>query len=1162
MPLSLDQIKLLNSVDLDNFAIRGAKSGVNNAKSTGPLYDAGKYIPLRTIIYGDATVSATDNTVTGVSFRSPYAFFDSSDLVIGDTLIVNSDNTLTVGSIISPTSFTVTSNPTLSGWYDTTVRLKDRDYLIEPDIENNTINTGLAKFVQNSVQVEGSGTDWSSSLRSGDTIQLNTYQKYFIIDTVVSDTSCLLIAAFDASSSGFAAYTAKKWRLGRLKYRYVKQYFNYDDQKAKWVYDSTTGDNFTATSDFIPFVDGINLKFSPALSPSLYPDLMDSNIALNKILTRSTTNDMLQYPLSVVPNPEESFQLYINDLLKDRFPSGNGDYVISYSQMPYYVYPPPMSQRTVANLMFLKKVQSIALSPTSTSEGILNFTDGSGNAVSGIMPGSETIYVDGTYQTPNENYVIDLDSGQAFASEFKTNESLVKYIAYQRNDLFDYGFSVTKDGTPQTITIPGKETDDILFDYESGRLKPVDKDNPGPGEEYRVNYYTEGEYITNETHLVPIDSTYIRVDSYPIKFQSVILSKDGTFLDEGIDYRVSCLTGRIVFFNQLTASSTIVVSYSPLDFHSNGLTYENGQNYCTVYDSTTSVASVSPIEVVFTNPSIDASDVSILSVYNVSKASYYNTSGSVIVGNNVQLVSDGTNLSIGTELSDTIILSYKFPYDGVEFAPVETIKLFVGQNTNYMVLVNRDATSLFTQGTFIRLTNVDSAGDFYFQDSSSIYDGEDTVVYFTGSAPSDINNPGLFLSDADNFTFNSITAPLGIVSGSTDVVFPGVDISRTFRPGKLMMLGDDFYYVRGASYDSSTGNTTATLGVQTIIDYTDSTILSNVTLLDVPLYFEGDTVISTEDAIITDPAAPVMTITYDGYATITKDSSAFSVDIGSQHYTFLDASYPQIYHLAMGLASLDFTCNVNASNWYTNKIIPFSNLVVTSNSNTVVTSNPALRLNYFDTTDFTITGGILTLNNLLGVGQRYDMDYLGLRTLGDSTVVFSGSYFTNLLAGSKVSASLKYDNVDQFYIQVMGERTFLTEVIKPAAQEEAAQQNGNVGQGGDIPTDSGGTNDSGGIAGDEFRRVDKAITCEIFDKIFDYFNNRLKYFSDEYLAISGLKLCNNDGLLSETDQSAGSLSINRMFPWADYTNFDPAYIACLTGQSIPYASMGPSGPKM
>jgi hypothetical protein len=1144
MPYSLDEIKLFESLDLDIFEIRGAKTGINNARSTSPLYDSGVFNPFKSILYGDATTIAGDSTVfvSGIN---------ALNMVEGDVIVKNPDS-LIISRPIDATSVLLITDlfPTVTGTGDATFNLTTREYLIEPDVGSNT-KTDFAVFTNGQTSITGTGF---SDLTSGDSIQLNTYQKYFIVNYVVSDTSCELKTVFDGNTAS-GLYTAKKWRLDWLMYQYNKNNFTYDNQSGRWEYDTTTGGDQTAHSYFCPFMDGINLKFTPTLKPSKYPDLMDSNTVYGKVLNRSTTYDMFQFPLPAVPNPEESFTLYINDQTKT-----NGvDYVINYSQLPIYVYPPPMDQRVVANLMFLKGIQDSTLSSTAT--GIITFTDSSGNVLQGVMPGTETIKVDGTVQIPNEDYVIDLNSGVGYASEVITNEPVIKYVMYQQKGLYDLGLNITKDGTYQQLTIPLDPSDDVLFDLESGRLKPADQDNPNPGEEYIVDYYTEGEYVSNESHTVSDTTNAIRVDNYPIKPQSVILLKNGSFLDENIDYRVSCLTGRIVFFSPLVAADSIDISYAPLINRVNGLTYEAGLNYTTIYRGTSSVTSISPLSFAFPNPAL-LSDTSagIQVIYNVTKSdATYDLNGYAFSGTNVIVTDSSYNRSIGTETSDEIAMTYKFQKDGVEYAPVLPINFSVVQDSTFMALVDQSA-SQFQPGLVVQLKNVDTAGDFFFKISDSTYDGEDTVVYFTGASPSDIVNPPIYLSDTMDTTMNLVPITASpVMSGSTEILFSGSNIADTFRPGELLNIGTDYYSIVTSEYDSSKHINIVSFNVESFRDYTDN--LSNIYHLDYPLYYEGSTVLSTKYPIITEPSAPIMALSYNGYATITKDSSAFSVDIGALHYTYLDTSYSQASDLTTALIGLGFAINLYGPDWYTSKLNIFSNLSVTSDSSTLVTGFPTLRLNGVDTTNFTVSGGDLIVTDVIEKTQRYNFDYLGQKSLNDSTVVFSGSYFTDLPAKSKVAVSMKFDNLDQFYIEVMSRRNFLEYVIQPAKTEEAIQQSGNVGQGGDIPGDEAGGNSQGGLINDEFRRADASIECNVFNDIFDFFNRRVQSYADEVYALKGWKLCNNMGLLSEADQAMGALPINRMFPWSDYTSYPPYPITPLTGQAVPYVISGTKKPS-
>jgi hypothetical protein len=359
MSYSLDNIKSFKTINLDNFEIRGSKTGVNNAVSTGPLFDGGQYIPAKTVFTGVCDTTSGDTTVRNILFNSPFDDLNATSLKIGDTLITEFNNFI-ISSLVDSSTVVLNSTPnsTISR-SDTTFSLIGRDYLIEPDISYNT-NQGIAVFTQDSSVVTGIGTSWLTDLAIGDSIQRDAYQKYFLIVRVIDNATIHLSTVFDGPTAT-DTYTAKKWRLGRLAYQYVKNNFSYNKLKALWTYDSTSGNGQIATSDWTNFINGIQLKFSQTLDASAYPDLMDSNVANNLVLNQSTQYDSYEFALPVVPNPEESFQLYINDSTKDMFPNGNCDYVINYSQLPTYQTPPAPDQRTVANLMFLKPVKDATL---------------------------------------------------------------------------------------------------------------------------------------------------------------------------------------------------------------------------------------------------------------------------------------------------------------------------------------------------------------------------------------------------------------------------------------------------------------------------------------------------------------------------------------------------------------------------------------------------------------------------------------------------------------------------------------------------------------------------------------------------------------------------------------------------------------------------------
>ena len=592
-----------------------------------------------------------------------------------------------------------------------TFDLIDREYLIEPDVNTNT-TTGLAVFTQGSNTVTGISTAWLTHIVAGDVIQLNSYQKYFTIASVINNTTLTLTSNFDSSTTtGF--YTTKRWRLDRLDYRYVKNDFTYDKNKARWVYDSTTGSSIVARDSFSSFVDGIELEFSPTVDPTKNPDLMDSQIVYNQVLTTSTQNPMFQYSLPKVPNPEESFQLYMDDKLKDMFPYGNKDYVLNYWQSPMYQSPPPMDQRKVANIMPLKGISNITLDPVKTSMGIIQFTDGSGNNLSGVMPGSETIKFDGIVQTAYEDYVFNTYAGLALASTHETNEQIVKYVAYQQPNLFDYGINInlvnSEGTTPQKLTIPHNNSDTVLFEYESGRFKPAATDNPAKGDEYIIDYLVEGTFVSNEVIQTNAGMTWFEVNQYPIKFQNAIVSKNGIIINENVDYRVSYLTGRIILSEPLIFGDSITVSYQPLVGYKNGLTYEDSTSYCTSYGIVTPVTGINPPAFTLTNTAITPS---ILRIFNKTKNIVYDINDYNIIGSTVYLQLNPTNTSIITDLTDVVLIDYKFESDAVEHTPVQYINFYLEAGSDYIAFINQNSTNLFTADTFIRLTDVETAGNY------------------------------------------------------------------------------------------------------------------------------------------------------------------------------------------------------------------------------------------------------------------------------------------------------------------------------------------------------------------------------------------------------------------------------------------------------------------
>jgi hypothetical protein len=665
MTLSLSEIKVLNSIDLENYEIRGAKPGVNNARTTGPLYVSGTYEPDRNDLSGDASFVSDSSIVTNISFDAPYASFDASVFNPNDRFFIDSTQFL-IQSIKDSSSVELNEDSGFDGTHPFTTLLGTRDYLVEPDKFNNTF-TGDATFTKDSSVVIGIGTLWVTDLTANDFIKRDDYQFYYRIGNVVSNTELHLVSNF-GGTTGVDSYTAKKQRIGQMYVRYTKDDFEYQKNGAFWEVDETTGSKILTSTSFSPLADGIELRFTRAINPN-DPDLMDTDTVLNKVLANETDREIFQFALPVVPNPEETLELFINDVKKDRFPSGNQDYVVNYHPDPIFLPPPLPAERQVANILFLDGISNIDLSPADTQTGAYNVVDSDGNQIAGIMPGSETIMIDGTTLDLYKDYVIDSGTGIIFSTESHTNEALVDSVGVNISQLIDYGIKTTLDGQELIYTIPPSNEDEVRIVLNTGRVVPADKDHPSPREEYLVEYQVESDQ-RSETVTVTSGMTVFRLSRYPVKDNSVIITKNDIILEENEDYRVSYQTGRIILFQPLQLGDGVSVTYIPLSLQQNGITYEDGKSFCTVYDSRLNIRDESQFIFQLVNPNLAAENISLIEVFNHTRSAYYDIAGAQLQNSTITLSANSTNIGIGLDKNDIVTSDYKFEHDGLEYAPV------------------------------------------------------------------------------------------------------------------------------------------------------------------------------------------------------------------------------------------------------------------------------------------------------------------------------------------------------------------------------------------------------------------------------------------------------------------------------------------------------------
>jgi hypothetical protein len=1143
MTTDINTILSYETINLSPFEIRGARSGVNNASTTGPVYTGGTYVPADSSVGGSGTFSS-DTTVSGFSFDAPYGSLDTDSLKVGDNLTADA-TTYRITNIDTTNSFQIDPVAGISGVYPISLDLDQREYVAEPDVINNT-STGTANFFSGSQSVDGTGFN---ALTGGDFIKHDGYQDFYRIDQVINDNSLNLVSAYGGDTTS-GTYTAKRWKIGRTKIQYAKNNFIYDGQKAKWVYDSIMGNDLTTSTNFAPLADGIELAFTRALNVN-DPDLMDVAVANNQTFATETQYEAFQFALPAVPNPESSMELFINDVKKVMYQ----DYVLTYSQSPLYEPPPPLDQRFVANIMFLDGISGIQPSTELTESGQMLIIDSEGEAVPGIFSRSESISVDGTAQLALRDYMLEPNTGTLEITDTVIDEHIVKYVADDFSEYIDYGFSVFLNGKKQKISFPAEVDDDILFQPANGRIKPRGKDHPGPEEIYEVNYMVETTSVSDEIKKGIPGNTVIALNKYPVKQDSIFLVKNKTFLEEGVDFFVSYLTGRILLSEASTGNDIFQISYTPLSKQVNDLTYEDGAWYCTVHDARLTVRDAANFKFTLANILLDVNNIEILRIYNETRDKDYSLTGYSTDGTSIILQKNSTNVSIGLDAEDVVIIDYKFESETLEYSPVIVNYLNIEEGSETIYIEGSDLTSFINADAIMVIARPDAASETYHAITSATYDNYGTRINLNTSMPEDVVNPRIGISDSSATFLNVPLNAAPLVRGNTSISFPGTNIRNLFRPKTILDVEEDLYQVSSATYDNETSSTVVSLSSEILYDRTDSSSLSGIKYSDNPIYSGGDTEITLAMPAVTlfNQSAFIMSNDSDRILSVASTSTELTID--GTAFSYENSSTLGDLSSAIDSSNIDaLALTTYASAWQSDKIIPVTDISVYRDSSMILYATDALRYMdidstvYTDSSNFTVSeAGTVILTNGLQRGDRYKFDYLGREFLGDGQVEYSLRYFVSLPAKSKISASFQYNNLDQFYIQVMNQMDFLERVTIPRMEEEAKQLNGNVGQGGSLPSDDGPTNDDGGITGDEYRRKDTEIECRVFKNIYDFYQNRLLSYGTEMEAGFGLRLFNNDGTFSEAEQDGAAKVISRIFPDADYTNFEPIRVNPLTG---------------
>lgn len=160
-------------------------------------------------------------------------------------------------------------------------------------------------------------------------------------------------------------------------------------------------------------------------------------------------------------------------------------------------------------------------------------------------------------------------------------------------------------------------------------------------------------------------------------------------------------------------------------------------------------------------------------------------------------------------------------------------------------------------------------------------------------------------------------------------------------------------------------------------------------------------------------------------------------------------------------------------------------------------------------TDYAITNGVVELTTPVASLDRYILNYMGLDNLFENEgdpITCSCRFVTALPIGYRLDVYFEYQNIDQFYIQKLTERSFSEIVTVPQIEQLIEQKAAVGGQG----NDSGATNNStpnygGGVADIYYLLQDEYIKKQLYLRFFKWYKQRLRGLSAEMQLGLGFK---------------------------------------------------------
>lgn len=476
----------------------------------------------------------------------------------------------------------------------------------------------------------------------------------------------------------------------------------------------------------------------------------------------------------------------------------------------------------------------------------------------------------------------------------------------------------------------------------------------------------------------------------------------------------------------------------------------------------------------------------------------------------------------------------------VKNSPMDILGFTAPMNGDTIIIKNNDVTSRYKQNTLIKIFN-----DYYQVSSSIVEDRANLINSVTGPFT-------IILGTNDTFKFKvDLESEKTVVFSAGSQVTAATIVSKinSERPQTARVLRvngvDRIQLLASSEITVGSGNSNRTIGFdEKQNDTSDSDTFIQIvgrfktTYVSPPLYTTVEPIDFTDDPSEKMEAAEnSSSIFLVGDHTLKYKPNIFVRLGGIYYYKVLASIYEDGYTEITFNNRIDLPILSDTSISYSLLPIYEEGDTHVKTSKIMYLSEPhALRKNNIlleVDLDYSIseTGDIEFIEGLM-FGDEFTIDYTSRRYVNYGILVKSNySYFDFLSIGTNVKYSGVVINPDNFYVNVLHGSTLLSRTTAELTERTIS----NLGSGSTgFPNGSISTteNDESGVGNINYTIGDLDDKIEVSKKIFEYYDQRIKYFEDERNSINGWIVGAEDGRVS-VQQIIDSAILNppqRLFP--------------------------------